>query len=66
MFETQVDLLHVAWQGLPCYSAVAQLGFKRHATVLLKSNLIQSIGFDTAVATLKWALVFYLLQLNEY
>ena len=56
MFETQVDLLHVAWQGLPCYSAVAQLGFKRHTTVLLKSNLIQSIEFDTAVATFEMGL----------
>ena len=29
----------VARQGLPCYTAVARLGFKRRATAVLKSNL---------------------------
>ena len=29
---------------------VARLGFKRRATAVLKSNLIRSIEFDTAVA----------------
>ena len=40
----------VAWQGLPCYTAVARLGFKRRATAVLKWNLIRSIEFGTAVA----------------
>ena len=31
-------------------TAVARLGFKRRATALLKSNLIQAIEFGTAVA----------------
>ena len=45
-------------QGLPCYTAVARLGFTRHTTAVLKSNLIQSIEFGTAVARrLKQALV---------
>ena len=44
-----------ARQSLPCYTAVARLGFKRRATAVLKSNLIPSIEFDTAVARrLKW------------
>ena len=51
----------VARQGLPCYTAVAQLGFKRHTTAMLKSNLIQSIEIGTAVARcLKSALGFYM------
>ena len=37
----RIDLLH----GL-----VARLGFKRRTTVMLKSNLIRSIEFGTAVA----------------
>ena len=40
----------VVWQGLPCYMAVARLGFKRRATAVLKPNLIRSIEFCTAVA----------------
>ena len=35
---------------LPCYTAVAQLGFKRHATATLKSNQIRPTEFGTAVA----------------
>ena len=31
------------------HSSEAQLGFKRHASAVLKSNLIQSIYFGTAV-----------------
>ena len=38
---------------------VARLGFKRRATAVLKSNLIRSTEFGTAVARrLKRALVF--------
>ena len=40
----------IARQGLPCYMAVARLGFKRPARAVLKSNLIRSIEFGTAVA----------------
>ena len=36
-------------QPLPCYAKVARLGFKRHTTVGLKSNLIRSIEFNTVV-----------------
>ena len=36
--------------GLPCYTAVTQLGFKRRATAVLKSNFIRSIDFGTGVA----------------
>ena len=32
------------------YCRVARLGFKRRATAVLKSNLIRSIEFGTAVA----------------
>ena len=39
----------VARQGLPCYTAVARLGFKRRASAVLKSNLIRSTEFGTAV-----------------
>ena len=49
-FETKSSYCRVARQGLPCYSAEAQLGFKRRATAVLKSNLIRSIEFGTAVA----------------
>ena len=35
--------VYIARQSLPCYAAVAPLGFKRRATALLKSNLIRSI-----------------------
>ena len=50
-FEAKSSYCRVARQGLPCYTAVAaRLGFKRRATALLKSNLIRSIEFGTAVA----------------
>ena len=49
-FETKWSYCRVAWQGLPCYTAVAQLGFKRRATAVPKSNLIRSVEFGTAVA----------------
>ena len=49
-FETKSIYCRVAQQGLPCYTAVARLGFKRRATAVLKSNLIRSIEFGTAVA----------------
>ena len=43
---------------LPCYTAVARLGFKRRATAVLKWNFIQSIELCTAVARrLKQALL---------
>ena len=59
MFETKSSYCRVARQGLLCYKAVARLSFKRHATALLKSNLIRSIEFGTAVARrLKQALYF--------
>ena len=51
MFETKLSYCLVAQQGLlHCIMAVARLAFKRHATVVLKSNLIRSIVFGTAVA----------------
>ena len=50
MFETKSSYCHVARQGLPCYTAVARLGFKRRPTAVLNSNLIRSIEFGTAVA----------------
>ena len=31
-------------------TSVARLGFKRRTTAVIKSNLIRSIKFDTAVA----------------
>ena len=50
-FETKSSYCRVARQGLPCYTAVAaRLRFKRRATAVLKSNLIRSIEFGTAVA----------------
>ena len=49
-FETKSSYCRVARQGLPCYTEVARLGFKRRATPVLKSNLIQSIELGTAVA----------------
>ena len=49
-FETKSSYCCVAQQGLPCYTVVARLGFKRRATAVLKSNLIRSIEFGTAVA----------------
>ena len=49
-FETKSSYCRVAQQGLPCYTAVARIGFKRRATAVLKSNLIRSIEFGTAVA----------------
>ena len=58
MFETKSSFCRVARQGLPCYTAVARLGFTRRTTAVLKPNLIQSIEFGTAVARrLKQALV---------
>ena len=35
---------------LPCYTAVARLGFKRRTTAVLKSSSIRSIEIGTAVA----------------
>ena len=59
-FKTKSRYCRVARQGLPCYSTVARLGFKCRATVVLKSNLIRSTEFGTAVARrLKRALDFY-------
>ena len=53
----------VARQGVPCYTTVARLGFKRRATSVLKLNLIRSIEFGTAVARrLKQALVSRVIQ----
>ena len=48
--QYQSNYCPVARQGLLCYTAVARLGFKRLATAVLKSNLIRSIEFGTAVA----------------
>ena len=51
-FETKSSYCRVARQGLPCYTAVARLGFKRRATAVLKSNLIRhgsSTTFDTGL-----------------
>ena len=50
MFETKSSYCLVARQGLPCYTAVARLGFKHRATAVLKSNLIPAIEFGTAAA----------------
>ena len=59
-FETKSSYCRVAWQGLSCYTAVARLGFKRRGTAVLKSNLIWSIEFGTAVARrLKRALAIH-------
>ena len=59
-FKTKSRYCRVARQGLLCYSTVARLGFKCRATVVLKSNLIRSTEFGTAVARhLKRALDFY-------
>ena len=45
---------------------VARLGFKRRATAVLKSNLIRSIEFGTAVARpLKWALERLLAEVSS-
>ena len=49
-FETKSSCCRVARQRVPRYRAVARLGFKRCATAVLKSNLIRSIAFGTAVA----------------
>ena len=49
-FETKSCYCRVARQALLRYTAVARLGFKRRATAVLKSNLILSIEFGTAVA----------------
>ena len=57
-FETKSSYCRVARQALPCYTVVARLGFKRRATAVLKSNLIRSIEFGTAVTRrLKQALL---------
>ena len=51
MFETKLSYCRVAWQGLPCYTTVAQIWFQTSRyTAVLKSNLIQSIEVGTAVA----------------
>ena len=50
MFETKLNYCRVAWQGLPRYTALVRLAFKCRATAVLKSNLIRSIEFGTAVA----------------
>ena len=64
-FETKSSHCRVARQGLPCYTAVTRLGFKRRATAVLKSNLIRSIQFGTAVARrLKRALLFFCISLT--
>ena len=39
-FETKSSYCRVARKGLQCYTAAAQLGFKRRATAELKSNSI--------------------------
>ena len=49
-FGTKSSYYRVARQGLPCYTAVARLGFKRRATAVQKSNLIRSIEFGMGVA----------------
>ena len=49
-FETKSSCCRVARQSVPRYRAVARLGFKRCAIAALKSNLIRSIEFGTAVA----------------
>ena len=48
--KTKSSYCRVARQGLPCYTAVARLGFKRRATAVLKSNSIRSIEYGKAVA----------------
>ena len=56
-FETKSSYCRVARQGLLCYTAVARLSFRRRATAVLKSDLIRSTQFGTAVArSLKRAL----------
>ena len=50
MYTSPCMPYRAARQGLPCYAAVARLGFKRRASALLNSNLIRSIEFGTAVA----------------
>ena len=49
-FETKSSCCRVARQRVRCYRPVAGLGFKRRTTAVLKSNLIRSIAFGTAVA----------------
>ena len=49
-FETKSSCYRVARQRVRYYRAVARLGFKRRTTAVLKSNLILSIAFSTAVA----------------
>ena len=49
-FEAKSSYCRVTRQNLPCYTAVARLGFKRRATAVLKSNLIRSVELGTAVA----------------
>ena len=68
-FETKSSYCRVTRQGLPFYTAVARLGFKRRATAVLKSNLIRSIEFRTAVARrLKRACgkVYFIENSSEY
>ena len=55
--KTKSSYCRVARQGLLCYTAVARLSFRRRATAVLKSDLIRSTQFGTAVArSLKRAL----------
>ena len=66
-FETKSSCYRVARQRVRCYRAVARLGFKRRTTAVLKSNLIRSIEFDTAVARrLKRALAIFPLFISCY
>ena len=66
-FETKSSYCRLARQALPCYTAVARLGFKRRTTAVLKSNLIRTIEFDTAVARrLKRALAIFPLFISSY
>ena len=52
-FETKSSYCRVARQGLHCYTAAAQLGFKCRLTVVLKSNSIISLrhGSSTTFET---------------
>ena len=51
-FETKSSYCRVARQSLPCYTAVARIGFKRCATAVLKSSLVRhvsSTAFETGL-----------------
>ena len=47
--ETMSSCCRVARQGFPCYTAAARLGFKPRASAVLKSKIIRSTEFGTAV-----------------